>query len=233
MSTSPKTSRSHDERRDQAPLLTPYEVAVFLGVPLRTIYRWRSRGDGPRGYRIGRTFVTGLTTSNAGSKITATRRDARAAYWEPQRCCEALCWAHNGLSVRLVSVTIVELQEEHMARVRRRFGSLRQLPSGRWQDRYRDRAGRFQTAPVTFARKSDAARHLALVEVDTERGEWTNLRLGRSTFAEGTTIGSPRRCTFGPLLVPVTSPRFARMSPGIRRPADRPNRTGRRPPPHR
>ena len=29
-------------------------VAVFLGIPLATIYRWRSRGDGPRGIRVGR-----------------------------------------------------------------------------------------------------------------------------------------------------------------------------------
>jgi excisionase family DNA binding protein len=36
------------------PLMTPGEVARFLGLPLRTIYRWRSRGDGPRGYRVGR-----------------------------------------------------------------------------------------------------------------------------------------------------------------------------------
>ncbi len=35
-------------------LMSPGEVARFLGLPLRTIYRWRSRGDGPRGYRIGR-----------------------------------------------------------------------------------------------------------------------------------------------------------------------------------
>lgn len=35
-------------------LLGPEEVAAFLGVPLRTIYRWRSRHEGPRGYRVGR-----------------------------------------------------------------------------------------------------------------------------------------------------------------------------------
>jgi excisionase family DNA binding protein len=35
-------------------LLRPDEVAALLDVPLRTIYRWRSRHDGPRGYRIGR-----------------------------------------------------------------------------------------------------------------------------------------------------------------------------------
>jgi excisionase family DNA binding protein len=36
------------------PLMSPGEVARFLGLPLRTIYRWRSRGVGPLGYRVGR-----------------------------------------------------------------------------------------------------------------------------------------------------------------------------------
>jgi len=35
-------------------LLRPDEVAAILDVPLRTIYRWRSHHEGPRGYRIGR-----------------------------------------------------------------------------------------------------------------------------------------------------------------------------------
>ena len=43
-----------DRRSDIEPLMSPGEVARFLGLPLRTIYRWRSRGDGPRGYRVGR-----------------------------------------------------------------------------------------------------------------------------------------------------------------------------------
>ncbi|MBA2640483.1 MAG: helix-turn-helix domain-containing protein, partial [Nocardioidaceae bacterium] len=30
-------------------LLTLPEVADYLGVPLQTVYAWRSRGDGPRG----------------------------------------------------------------------------------------------------------------------------------------------------------------------------------------
>jgi excisionase family DNA binding protein len=54
MSTSSKIHASDSKHREQDRLLTPHEVAVFLGVPLRTIYRWRSRGNGPRGYRIGR-----------------------------------------------------------------------------------------------------------------------------------------------------------------------------------
>jgi excisionase family DNA binding protein len=51
------TSRDAAARRElELPdrLLGPEEVAALLGVPLRTIYRWRSRHEGPRGYRVGR-----------------------------------------------------------------------------------------------------------------------------------------------------------------------------------
>ena len=67
---------------------------------------------------------------------------------------------------------------------RRRFGSVRRLPSGRWQARYRTSDGRQHSAPETFATKADATRHLAQVETDLSRGQWSNPRLGRTTFAE-------------------------------------------------
>lgn len=35
-------------------LLTADEVAAILGVPIATVYQWRSRQLGPRGYRVGR-----------------------------------------------------------------------------------------------------------------------------------------------------------------------------------
>jgi excisionase family DNA binding protein len=35
------------------PLLTPDEVAHWLGKPKATLYAWRSRGIGPRGIRVG------------------------------------------------------------------------------------------------------------------------------------------------------------------------------------
>lgn len=44
----------NDDRSIDKLLLRPDEVATLLDVPLRTIYRWRSQHDGPRGYRIGR-----------------------------------------------------------------------------------------------------------------------------------------------------------------------------------
>jgi len=35
-------------------LMTVTELAEMLGVPVATLYGWRSRGEGPPGYRIGR-----------------------------------------------------------------------------------------------------------------------------------------------------------------------------------
>ena len=67
---------------------------------------------------------------------------------------------------------------------RRSFGSVRHLPSGRWQARYRDLAGKSHTAPQTFSTRPEAARFLAQVETDLARGEWTDPRAGRVSFAE-------------------------------------------------
>jgi integrase len=67
---------------------------------------------------------------------------------------------------------------------RRSFGSVRRLPSGRWQARYRDATGKTHTAPETFATRPEATRFLAQVETDLARGEWTDLRAGRVLFAE-------------------------------------------------
>lgn len=36
------------------PLLSPMQLAEYLGVPVMTTRRWRVNGDGPRGYRIGK-----------------------------------------------------------------------------------------------------------------------------------------------------------------------------------
>ena len=35
-------------------LMTLLEVSQLLGVPVATLYRWRHRGEGPSGSRIGR-----------------------------------------------------------------------------------------------------------------------------------------------------------------------------------
>jgi len=67
---------------------------------------------------------------------------------------------------------------------RRAFGSVRRLPSGRWQARYYDLQARPHTGPATFATKTDANRYLATVEADLTRGAWNNPRLAKTTFGE-------------------------------------------------
>lgn len=65
---------------------------------------------------------------------------------------------------------------------RRQFGSVRRLPSGRWQARYWTQTGEERTARQTFATKGDASRFLARVQTEMDRGEWHDPRLARITF---------------------------------------------------
>ncbi|TDO68972.1 excisionase family DNA binding protein [Kribbella sp. VKM Ac-2571] len=39
---------------DSDPLWDIHQVATYLNVPKRTLYRWRTLGYGPRGKRVGR-----------------------------------------------------------------------------------------------------------------------------------------------------------------------------------
>lgn len=57
-----------------------------------------------------------------------------------------------------------------MAARRRRFGSVRRLPSGAWQARYMAANGYEVQAPSTFRTKTDAERWLAAAETDLLRG---------------------------------------------------------------
>ncbi|TWD14197.1 excisionase family DNA binding protein [Streptomyces sp. T12] len=34
--------------------LTPIDMADLLGVPVETVYQWRRKQTGPRGFRVGR-----------------------------------------------------------------------------------------------------------------------------------------------------------------------------------
>jgi len=67
---------------------------------------------------------------------------------------------------------------------RRRFGSIRKLPSGRYQARYPLADGGLHPAPQTFATKTDADRFLAQVETDMGRGQWSDPRLGSVMVAD-------------------------------------------------
>jgi len=66
---------------------------------------------------------------------------------------------------------------------RQPWGSVRTLPSGRFQARYRV-DGVLHTAPTTFATKRDADTFLAEVRTMLERGTWVNPAAGKMTLEE-------------------------------------------------
>ena len=55
---------------------------------------------------------------------------------------------------------------------RRDFGTVRRLPSGRWQVRYQTPAEDRVTAPETFETRAAAAAYLAKVQTDVDGGVW-------------------------------------------------------------
>ncbi|MHB8243722.1 MAG: site-specific integrase [Acidimicrobiales bacterium] len=79
-------------------------------------------------------------------------------------------------------------------RNRRISGSIRQLPSGRWQARYRDPVtNQLVAAPGTFTAKSDADAWLATVRADVLRGAWVDPKAGRVSLAEYASTWLERR----------------------------------------
>ena len=71
-------------------------------------------------------------------------------------------------------------------RTRASWGSVRKLPSGRYQARYRV-DGNLVGAPSTFRTKRDAEAYLSTVRADMERGTWVNPAAGRVTLREYST----------------------------------------------
>ena len=62
---------------------------------------------------------------------------------------------------------------------KRRFGRVRELPSGRWQARYRGPDGIDRPAPGTFESKTSAERWLTLTEAEIIRDAWTGPDAGQ------------------------------------------------------
>jgi integrase len=92
-----------------------------------------------------------------------------------------------------------------MTRRRNDFGSLRRLPSGRWQARYRDPNGRVQTARRTFDTRADAAAYLAGVRTDVSRGARLASDAGQATLAEFSASWLEHRRVRGQHLAPRTA----------------------------
>ncbi|WP_283138814.1 tyrosine-type recombinase/integrase [Rhizohabitans arisaemae] len=69
----------------------------------------------------------------------------------------------------------------------RRFGSIRKLPSGRYQASYIGPNGQRYNAPETYEHQGDAERALSLIEARIITGEWTDPERGKiklGTYAE-------------------------------------------------
>ncbi|MFJ6464687.1 hypothetical protein ACIQM0_27275, partial [Streptomyces sp. NPDC091387] len=65
---------------------------------------------------------------------------------------------------------------------RREFGTVRQLPSGRWQTRYWAPDGSRRTAPETFDTRTEAQTWLTLTQADIERKHWVDPDAGSINF---------------------------------------------------
>jgi hypothetical protein len=70
-----------------------------------------------------------------------------------------------------------------VSRSRNTWGSVRKLPSGRWQARYRV-DGVWRAAPSTYRTKGDANAFLASTRSDLERGTWLPPEQGRIRLKE-------------------------------------------------
>ncbi len=66
---------------------------------------------------------------------------------------------------------------------RRAFGTVRQLPSGRWQARWEDKHARTHSGPHTFDTERAADDWLSTVRADLVRGVWRSPDLGSDTLA--------------------------------------------------
>jgi integrase len=87
---------------------------------------------------------------------------------------------------------------------RRTFGTIRQLPSGRWHARFRDRDGQHKNAPRTFATKAEAGRWLSQTQADIERGEFVDPHVGKVALAEYSALWISTRLVRGRPLSPRT-----------------------------
>jgi excisionase family DNA binding protein len=50
------------------------DLSEMLGVPIHTLYRWRHKGEGPVGYRIGRHVKYCRTTVEASLETQTDER---------------------------------------------------------------------------------------------------------------------------------------------------------------
>lgn len=54
MPNTPRATEGVPEDVDTKGLLSPQELSDETGIPVSTLYVWRTRGEGPKGFRLGR-----------------------------------------------------------------------------------------------------------------------------------------------------------------------------------
>lgn len=102
-----------------------------------------------------------------------------------QRVSDTDCAGHRGGHRRAGQAhPLPEVPEGCLMTGKRRFGRVRQLPSGRWQARYKGPDGIDRPAPSTFATKRAAEVWLTKIEVDVLAGQWLNPDAGAVPFGE-------------------------------------------------
>ena len=89
---------------------------------------------------------------------------------------------------------------------KRDFGTVRKLPSGRWQARYHDASGVRHAR--SFATKADASRFLAGARSDLDRGNWFDPHAGEITFRAYAEQWLVNRRVRGRPLAPRTRERY-------------------------
>ncbi len=52
--TTPPTAPHHSDDRRETPLWTPADLTHHLSIPLATLYKWRTTGEDPPGFKIGK-----------------------------------------------------------------------------------------------------------------------------------------------------------------------------------
>ena len=93
---------------------------------------------------------------------------------------------------------------------RRDYGSVRRLPSGRWQARYATPAGERTTAPETFGTRAEAAAYLAKTQTDIDRGSWLDPVALTQTFGEYATAWLADRADLRPRTIELYAGLMAR-----------------------
>jgi integrase len=89
-----------------------------------------------------------------------------------------ICTAVAGYTRSITTLTRSGTREE-VVMGRRAWGTVRRLPSGRYQARYQDGSGQQVSAPHTFATKADGNRWLAKVQTEMDSGRWIDVKRGK------------------------------------------------------